>query len=125
MILATPTIDTLGIIATAVSVLWVLTLALVRYIIVQKDKQSEKVGNDIADIKEMIAFIQSNGASLKEQLNNNTQELKEVKNDLKDMNKTLLQVRLEQEGLKEWRVGADRRFDNISKEIEELKNKKP
>lgn len=116
--------DILGIILTVVSILWLLTLALVRYIIIQKDKQSEKVGNDIADIKEMITFIQSNSASLKEQMTNNSHEIKELKNDLKEMNKVLMQMRIEQEGFKEWRVGADRRFDNISKEIEELKNKK-
>lgn len=122
--LATPMPDILGIILTVVSILWLLTLALVRYIIIQKDKQSEKVGNDIADIKEMITFIQSNSASLKEQMTNNSHEIKELKNDLKEMNKVLMQMRIEQEGFKEWRVGADRRFDNISKEIEELKNKK-
>lgn len=116
-----PPLDTVGVILVTTSTLWVITLALFKYIITQKDKHSDKVGSDISEIKEMITFIQSNSASLKEQMSNNINELRELKTDFKETNKTLTSIRLDMEAMKEWRISADKQFATIFKELDELK----
>lgn len=121
MILATTThLDINTVIVSCIAVLYALSLGLIKYVVSQKDKQTDIIGSDIKEIKEMMAFIQANNATVRSELENIKKTGESTSNKVEEVNKKMHEIQLDLVQLKEWRIGADRKFEDIYKKLEEL-----
>jgi septal ring factor EnvC (AmiA/AmiB activator) len=124
MFLTSPNIiDINTVIICCLTVLWALSLALIKYVVGQKDKQTDLIGQDIKEMKEILTFMQANNATLRTELDNLGKNINNLTGKTDDITKTVYEIKLDQVQLKEWRISADRKFDDLYKSIDKIKEK--